>query len=175
MRPIRYCASCGMKLPGEPTLTDGVECVSCGRTSYRNPSPTAGAAIVRGDEVLVTVRARDPYAGRADVPGGFLNAGEEIIEGLRRELREELGVEVSVGPEDFLQAEPHRYGDDGDWTIAFGFRARLRDGEPSASDDVADLMWVKEEGLDALEWAWPHDKELARRALELAREEGGRE
>jgi ADP-ribose pyrophosphatase YjhB (NUDIX family) len=169
MNPFRFCPSCGSSVD-EPDPSSGTTCSNCGRAWYRNPAPTVGAAIVRGGKVLLSVRARDPYKGKVDVPGGFLDAEESALEGLRREVREELGTEIEVSMEDCLQAEPHRYGDDGDWTIAFGFHARLTSGEPRAADDVADLLWVSEGELDDIDFAWPHDRDLARKALE--RDEG---
>ena len=44
----------------------------CGRSWYPNPAPAVGAAIVSGGRALVTVRAREPYRGKVDLPGGFL-------------------------------------------------------------------------------------------------------
>ncbi|MGH2748105.1 MAG: NUDIX hydrolase [Actinomycetota bacterium] len=164
MKPVRFCASCGRHLD-EPQPDGGATCPSCGRSWYRNPSPTAGCVIVRDGAALVTVRAHDPFAGRIDVPGGFVHVDEDIIDGLKREVREELGVEIEVGPDDFIQGAPHRYGDEGDPVLAFGFRARLAGGDPKPSDDVADIKWVGVTDLDDLDFAWEHDRELVRKAL----------
>lgn len=164
MRPFHFCASCGSGLD-PPDEEGGARCASCRRIWYRNAAPTAGAAIVAGDRVLVTVRGRVPKKGQIDVPGGFLRPPEDPIAGLRREVAEELGVEIDVSNHDFIQAAPHTYGDEGDWVLALGFKARLTGGEPRPSDDVAGIRWVGEEELDGLDWAWPHDLELVRKAL----------
>jgi 8-oxo-dGTP diphosphatase len=109
--------------------------------------------------------------GRYDVPGGFLLPGEEPIEGLKREVREETGSEIDVSIDDCLQIVPHTYGDEGDFVLSIGFKARLVSGEPQPDDDVAELRWVTEGELDDLDFAWDHDRELARNALRL--EKGG--
>lgn len=165
MKPVRFCASCGHPLD-ESGPDGGATCPACGRSWYRNPSPTAGCVIVRDGAALVTVRAHDPSAGRIDVPGGFLHIDEDVIDGLRREVREELGIEIEVGPDDFIQGAPHRYGDDGDPVLALGFKGRMIAGDPSPSDDVADIKWVRIDDLDDLDFAWEHDRELVRKALE---------
>jgi 8-oxo-dGTP diphosphatase len=146
-----------------------VTCSACGAVHYDNPAPTVGAAIVEGERALVTLRAREPHAGRYDVPGGFLHPGEDVFEALRREVKEELGVEVESGPADFIQASPHRYGDDGDWVISFGFAARLVAGEPRPADDVAGISWVTKDELESLDFAWEHDRTLVAEALRRAR------
>jgi 8-oxo-dGTP diphosphatase len=114
---------------------------------------------------LVTVRAFDPAQGKYDVPGGFLRIDEDPCAGLRREIAEELGIEVDVAERDFVQAVPHVYGDDGDWVLSLGFVARYIGGEPVPADDVAAVKWVDADELDDLDWAWEHDKELVRKAL----------
>lgn len=126
--------------------------------------------IVRDGKALVTQRGVEPEKGRFDIPGGFLAAGEEPISGLKRELREELGVEVDASVEDCLSMVPHPYGPEGDYVLALGFVARLVSGEPRAADDVADFLWVDEDELEALDFAWPHDRELVRKALRRAKE-----
>jgi ADP-ribose pyrophosphatase YjhB (NUDIX family) len=105
--------------------------------------------------------------GRFDVPGGFLLPGEDPIEGLKREVREETGTEIDASIADCLQIVPHTYGDEGDYVLSIGFRARLISGEPKPDDDVADLRWVTEEELDDLDFAWDHDRDLIRKALQL--------
>lgn len=165
MKAFVYCPSCrgDLRAPDEHRAS---VCSDCGRSWYRNPAPTVGCAIVRDGQALVSVRARDPEKGRVDVPGGFVDPGEDLLTALRREVREELGVEIDVSQRDFLHGMPHRYGDSGDWVLALGFRARLASGEPSASDDVAEVLWVRAAELDAVDFAWEHDRRLVRDALE---------
>jgi ADP-ribose pyrophosphatase YjhB (NUDIX family) len=168
MRPFNFCPSCASSLH-LPDRDGAARCMSCGREWYRNPAPTVGCALVRAGRALVTVRAREPEKGRFDVPGGFLHVGEDPLAGLRREVREELAVEVDVSHEDYIQAVPHRYGADGDWLLSLGYAGRLVSGEPSPSDDVASVAWVGVgdlEGLEGLDWAWEHDLVLVRRALQ---------
>ena len=56
-------------------------------------------ALISGSLLLVAQRARPPeLAGLWELPGGKVAAGESDATALARELREELGVEVTVGP-----------------------------------------------------------------------------
>lgn len=137
----------------------------CGRSWYRNPAPAVGAAIVDGDRALVTVRAREPHRGRVDVPGGFLEVGEHPVDGLKREAREELGVDLDVDPTPVLLA-PHTYGPEGVWVLAIGFRARVEGGEVRPTDDVAGVRWVGAGEIDGVDFAWEHDRGFVRSALE---------
>lgn len=164
MKPFRYCPSCGTEL-ADADNEGGAHCEECGRKWYRNMAPTVGVAIVKDDKVLVTERARDPEKGKLDVPGGFLGPDEEPIEGLRREVKEELGIEVDVTYGDFLQAVPHRYGPEGDVVLSLGFKGRWVGGEAEPADDVAAIHWLSDEELDPADFAWGHDRELLRRAL----------
>ena len=120
---------------------------------------------MRDGRVLVIVRAGEPEKGRVDVPGGFVEVGEHPVEGLEREVREELGVEVEVEEKPVLLAT-HTYGPDGIWVLAISFLARLVDGEPSPADDVAEIRWVSAEDIDDIDFAWEHDRNLVRAALE---------
>ena len=121
--------------------------------------------MVKDGKALITKRGSDPEKGRCDVPGGFLNHDENPVEGVKRELQEELGVEVEVSFDDFVQAIPHIYGDDGDWVLALGFRGRLLRGEPRPASDVEAVRWVSADELDAVDFAWPHDRDLVRKVL----------
>lgn len=167
MKPFDFCPSCATKLESSDD-GEGKTCPNCGRSWYRSSSPTAGCVIVRDGKALITKRARDPEKGRYDIPGGFLHAGEEVLDGLRREIREELDVEIDVGMDDLKQITPHVYGDEGDFTLALGFVARLASGEPRAGDDVAEIKWVAEDEVDDIPFAWDHDHAIVRRALEEA-------
>ncbi len=52
------------------------------------------AFIVKNDSVLLIKKARGPYTGKLDLPGGTLEFGEKPLEGLARELREETGLSI---------------------------------------------------------------------------------
>ncbi len=161
--PFRFCPADGTGL-SEPRPSGGVTCPLCGRSWYRNPAPAVGAAILDGDRALVTVRAREPYRGQVDVPGGFLEVGEHPVEGLKREVREELGLEIEVDPMPVLLA-PHTYGPEGVWALAIGFRARISRGVPKPADDVAEARWIGAGEVDGVDFAWEHDRGFVRAAL----------
>lgn len=161
--PYKFCPADGTRL-GEPRPSGGVTCPLCGRSWYRNSAPAVGAVIVTGGKALVAVRAREPEKGRLDLPGGFLRVGEHPADGLKREAREELGVELEVDETPVLLA-PHTYGPDGVWVLAIGFRASIISGTPDPSDDVARVRWVSADELDSADFAWEHDREMVRKAL----------
>ena len=164
MKPFNFCPSCGHALE-KPDSEGSTTCPSCGRSWYRNPAPTAGCLILLDGKGLITIRGREPLQGHADLAGGFLNCNEDPIAGLKREVTEELGVEIDVSLDDLIHIVPHQYGDDGDWILSMGFVARLKSGDPSPSDDVAAIEWISGDEVDGFEWAWAHDRELARKVL----------
>ncbi|HEV2754189.1 MAG TPA: NUDIX domain-containing protein [Actinomycetota bacterium] len=161
---FRFCPVDGTALE-EPDKDGGTRCPSCGRSWYRNSSPVVGCVIVRGGRALATVRGIEPHKGKLDMPGGFLLNGEDPLDGLKREIREELGIEIEVDASDLVQMAPHVYAHEDDFNLALGFRARWVSGEVTPADDVADVRWVSPGEIDDLEWAWEHDRELVRKVL----------
>jgi ADP-ribose pyrophosphatase YjhB (NUDIX family) len=124
-----------------------VQCPSCGLVVYANPSPAICALVVDGDgRVLLGRRARDPQAGLWDVLGGFMEEFEQPFDTLRRELREEAGVDVE--PLDFVGAIADRYGEGGNATLNLCWTARIvGDDRPRPGDDVAELRWFAPDEL----------------------------
>ena len=141
----RTCPRCAAALEH----ADGsVSCPDCGLTVYANPAPTASALVLDADgRVLLARRAGEPGKGLWDLPGGFMDEGEEPLATLRRELGEEAGVDVE--PDEFLGAVPDRYGDAGAWTINFYWTARIVSGAPEAADDVEAFRWFGPDELPA--------------------------
>ena len=163
--PFRFCPADGTELEAKGGESRGAACPTCGRSWYRSSAPAVGAAIVDGERVLVTVRGIEPEKGRLDLPGGFVEVGEHPRDALAREAREELGVEVEVEQRPMLLAV-HTYGPDGEYVLAMGFRVRIVSGEPNPADDVAKFRWVAADEIDGLDFAWEHDRRIARQALE---------
>jgi ADP-ribose pyrophosphatase YjhB (NUDIX family) len=161
--PFRFCPADGTRL-SDPRPSGGVSCPACGRSWYRNSVPSVGAAIVEDGKALVTVRAREPEKGKVDVPGGFLDVGEHPVDGLERELREELGIEAEVLGDPVLLAT-HTYGPDGVWVLAIGFRVKIAGGDLEPADDVAEVRWISAKEIDYIDFAWEHDRGFIRAAL----------
>ena len=91
--------------------------------------------------MLLARRAGEPEKGKWDLPGGFVEEGEHPLDALRRELREEAGLEVE--PLEFHGVWMDRYGDadDAPATLNLYWTARVVSGEPEPNDDVAELRW----------------------------------
>jgi ADP-ribose pyrophosphatase YjhB (NUDIX family) len=142
----RHCPACGARV--EPQ--DGgakVECGACGYVQYAHSSVTACALVFddRG-RLLLARRAVAPFAGKWDVPGGFVGEGEHPLDAVRRELIEETGL--TVEPDRFVGAWMDRYSEDGtgEHTLNLYWTARAT-GEPHAADDVAEAAWFERDAL----------------------------
>ena len=86
---FQYCPSCASK--NIQFRGNKFYCPDCGFTYYHNTAAATGCVIRTGEKVLLLVRAKEPALGKLDLPGGFVDPGEGVLEGLCRELREELG------------------------------------------------------------------------------------
>jgi 8-oxo-dGTP diphosphatase len=116
--------------------------------SNRPTMLVAAGVIVEGGRVLITQRKKGAHlAGLWELPGGKVEPGEDPREALGRELREELGIETSVG--DILDVTFHRY-DDADKTVLllFFLATRLPGSPPPRALDVAAFEWSDTAGLD---------------------------
>ena len=91
-RTHRYCGRCGTatrQKDGERAK----ECPSCGYVSYPRVTPAMMVLITRGREILLARAPRFP-PGMFSALAGFVEPGETIEDCIRREVREEVGLEV---------------------------------------------------------------------------------
>ncbi len=144
----RFCPRCAAPLERGERF---VRCRACGTVEWSNSVPGVQALVVDGGRVLLGRRAHRPGVGRWDIPGGFLEEGEEAEPGLRRELLEETGLEIE--PVEYLGTwtEPyeHRY------VLSLTWIARPVGGSARAGDDLAEVRWfgTGELPLDELAFA----------------------
>lgn len=135
-----YCPKCGGGL--QEVLEEKwsrLKCQKCGFIFYQNSKPTSSALILDGNKILLGRRKINPAKGDWDIPGGFLEWGEHPEAGLRREIREELGVEIKI--KKMLRIFMDTYGDEGEATLNICYVAEIEHGKPIASDDVEELKW----------------------------------
>lgn len=119
--------------------------------------------IVHRGRVLLGRRARPPYAGTWDLPGGFLESGETPEQGLARELREEIGVGVRRQRLVGFTTDP--YGPGGFAVLALLFRVMPSSYRVRAADDVSELRWFALDRVPYREIAFVGLRRLLRRAL----------
>ena len=149
----KVCPRCGASLE----LDAGkASCPTCGSVYYANSAPAVEGVLERDGEVLLTKRGIEPRRGYWDLPGGFLEEGEEPLEGLAREFREETGL--AVRPLEWLGTHLEPY----DHYFVLGLTWLVEgDGEPRPADDVDELAWFGPDELPE-EMAFSHQDELLR-------------
>ena len=93
-----FCDECGAPATGGDRAAGAPPvCAEHGpRWRLVRNAPCAGAVIVRDGQVLLARRAKEPYAGWWEVPGGFVELGEHPSDTAVREVREELGIAIEL-------------------------------------------------------------------------------
>ncbi|GMO22832.1 MAG: NUDIX domain-containing protein [Termitinemataceae bacterium] len=87
---FKYCPNCGST--EIIFLQQKVfNCPACGLEYYHNICAATGLMIVSGGKMALLKRAKEPALGLFDLPGGFVDIGEGVVDGLLRECGEEIG------------------------------------------------------------------------------------
>lgn len=140
--------------------------------TYEYPRPAVTADVVAfaaadaGPRILLIRRAREPYAGKWALPGGFIEIDEELEAAARRELAEETGLEVGalaeVGTFGRVRRDPRGR------TISVAWAAVFVGAPPAthAADDAAEARWHALRKLPPL--AFDHREIVARAKVVLA-------
>ena len=97
---MKYCSHCGSdrlhrSIPPGDTHPRQV-CQNCATVHYQNPKLVVGCLPIWEDRVLLCRRAIEPAYGRWNIPSGYLENGESVANGARREVREEAKAEVDI-------------------------------------------------------------------------------
>jgi NAD+ diphosphatase len=156
-RSHRYCGRCGTA-----TVVKDNErvrlCPSCGYVAYPRISPAMMVLVRRGRELLL---ARAPHyaPGMYSALAGFVEAGESIEETVRREVREEVGLEVANLRYFASQSWPFPH------QLMIAFHADYAGGELRPDPvELVDAAWFPPDRLPAL----PTPVSVARRLIEAA-------
>jgi 8-oxo-dGTP diphosphatase len=134
------------------------------------PIVGVGAVVLDGDRVLLVRRANEPLKGQWSLPGGAVDVGETLRDAIRREVREETGLEVEPGAiVDVL--DRIRVETDGRTRfhyVLIDFICRPAGGALCCASDADDAAWAAVTALDAYDLA---DSAISviRKAVELVR------
>ena len=108
------------------------------------PVVSVGAVVIEGQRVLLVKRGQEPLRGRWSLPGGVVEAGEELHAAVVREVREETGLTVQVG--DVVEVLD-RITRDPDGRIEFhyviiDYVCEVAGGSLACASDADDARWV---------------------------------
>jgi 8-oxo-dGTP diphosphatase len=119
----------------------------------KHPLIGVGAIVLRRDRVLLVQRGKEPLKGSWSLPGGLLETGESLAEGIRREVREETGLEVRplAAFEIFERIMRDPSGAPEYHYVLIDFTCRVTGGKLAAGDDACAVEWVRRRDLPGLE------------------------
>jgi ADP-ribose pyrophosphatase YjhB (NUDIX family) len=104
--PFKYCPSCQSENHSFDRIKKFI-CNNCGFEYYHNTASAVAAFLEYNGKVVVIERNRNPGKGMLDLPGGFSDPMESGEESLRREIKEELGIEPNGLT--YLCSAPNKY------------------------------------------------------------------
>jgi 8-oxo-dGTP diphosphatase len=134
----------------------------------QRPVVGVGGVVVADGKALLVKRAHDPRKGEWSLPGGRVELGETLVDATRREIREETGLDVDIGPIVEIFDRIHR--DNGRVRYHFvivDFLCTCTGGTLCAGDDADDVAWVSESELDTY-GVNPHAAAVVRKALAMS-------
>ena len=160
----RHCLRCGARLvPGTVDGRRRGRCPRCGWVFYANPVPAVAAIVRARGRALLARRARPPYAGTWDLPGGFLEADETPLAGLRRELREEVGTRIRRAS--VIGFTTDHYGPGGFAVLTVVYRVTPISTTVTARDDVSEARWFPLDAIPFRQIAFPGLRRFLRHHL----------
>ena len=132
-----------------------------------------GGVVIAEERVLLIRRGGPPLEGEWSIPGGTLELGESLKEGVQRELEEETGMEVRVGelieafdrifPDEKAGAARPRYH-----FVILDYLCEAVSGTARAGSDVTDVAWAREDELAQYSLT-PTATRVIRAAFEMSR------
>lgn len=139
-RTHQYCGQCGTRTVYHK-VDRATECPNCRLVNYPRIAPAVIVAVERGDKLLLARNANFPAAFYS-ILAGFVEAGESLEETVRREIREEVSIDV----------KDIRYFGSQSWpfpnSLMIGFTATYAAGEIRVDqNEVADAGWFRYDSL----------------------------
>ncbi|BCY29365.1 NUDIX hydrolase [Flavobacterium okayamense] len=151
MSIFKYCPNCKSENIEFPNNVRFI-CNDCNFTYYHNIAAAVAIVFTFEDNVLFTVRNVDPDKGKWDLPGGFIDPGENAEEAACREINEELGIEVKPNDLKYITTSPNNYlyKNVPYRTMDIFYECPLQTNVISinAEDEIQDLIWVKRLEID---------------------------
>ncbi len=163
-----FCPFCGSKLQEISPVS--YKCSGCSKEIYLNAKPTATIIPIYKNEMMVSVRAIEPEKGKYDFIGGFLDYGEDPLDGAVRETKEETGLDIKKSDLHFLGIwiDTYKFQEQTLYTFNVIYTVKFTEKiTPKGRDDVAELFWrpIEIDRNFAFKWMRDGVEELKKRGF----------
>ncbi len=161
-RVLKYCPRCG-SIGFIPQSTGrSFRCEACHFHYFINSSAAVACLILNEKKQLMLARrAIEPNAGMLDLPGGFIDPGESAEEAVRREMMEELQVEVTRMK--YMASFPNTYPFSGIdiYTVDMAFICEIESTDRVIpGDDISAVEFVSPEQINIDELGFDSMKKI---------------
>ncbi len=154
-RNHRYCGKCG-KFTENKRDERAKMCSACGQVYYPRLSPAIIVAVVKDDSLLMANSPRFPSKFYS-VLAGFVEPGETLEECVKREVREEVGIDVKNIK--YFGSQPWPFPD----SLMIGFTAEYEGGEINADgNEISHADWFKRDEIPRI----PPSISIARKLID---------
>ncbi len=151
----KFCGCCGSPLVGLAE-EHALKCAACGQITYPRISPAVIVAVIKDNQILLARSGRFTSA-MYSVLAGFVEPGESLEDCVKREIREEVGIEVK--DIEYFSSQPWPFPD----SLMVGFTARYAAGEIAIDHkEIMDAAWFTADNLPEL----PGKVSIARKLID---------
>lgn len=136
-----FCPNCGSDALKKINQQQQ-HCQKCKKNHYFNQRPCIGAFIIENNNILLARRNMDPYNGWWDIPGGFMNIDETPQQAIIREVKEEIGLDITVTRLINFYPDVYDYKNVFIPTLNMYFLCTIKDNkEIKLSEEMKDFKW----------------------------------
>ena len=137
-----------------PTPDGHRQCSGCERVIYNDPKLAVAAIVPLDGGIVLVRRAIEPAYGKWSFPSGYVNRGEQVERALEREVLEETGLVVEVGPLIAVYTNPNMlltYPDGNKWQIVvMHFACKPIGGELATSSETLRVNYFPKDDIPTL-------------------------
>ncbi len=151
---FKYCPHCN-SIKISDVGGNSMLCHECGYEYYQNAASAVAGIIEYDNQILVCKRNREPKIGMLDLPGGFVDFEESLEQALKREVKEELNLEIFDLVYFTSQPNIYKYKNVTYFTCDVFFRCKVNSLDNlKISSEISELLLIKITELDLNKFAF---------------------
>lgn len=161
MKQLSFCPKCGH----QSLIWDGEKkwsCSDCDYVLYHNCAGAVAVIIKYKDEIFLTKRNQEPGKGKLDLSGGFVDPKESAEETCRRELKEELNIDINLNQLKYKASLPNTYlYKDINYNtldLFYEYEVDKKFEVTLELSEVSDYVWIKKDDINIDDIAFDSQK-----------------